>query len=94
MYNIPKKFSEEEISLLKRNPYIRRVTKDRIGYDPSFYEYFIEKYRKGSKPTEIFREVDLPPELIGEKRIERFADRCRKRYKVDVLEQNRNGFLP
>ena len=80
------KFSKEDIEKLKNNPYIFNITEKAITYADEFKEKFIELYNNGITPTEIFRKCEIPPEIIGQKRIDTFSYRDGK-----LLEDDRKG---
>lgn len=67
-----KPLSEEDIKKISKLPAVKKVTEaGRIYYSEEFQEHFLEEYSAHGKPTRIFREAGLTPELIGYKRIER-----------------------
>lgn len=75
-----KRFTPQEIKLLRKNKYVNDVTDTRIMYSDEFRNHFIREYRGGKKPTQIFREAGFDTRLLGSKRIERAAARWRKMY--------------
>ena len=50
-----KKFTPEEIAILKANPYVREVTEDIIHFSASFKSSFRDRLQNGMKPPDIFR---------------------------------------
>ena len=85
-------FSKEDINRLKDNPYILNITEKAITYADEFKEKFIELYNKGITPTEIFRKCEIPPEIIGQKRIDTFSYRVKQKIKNGkLLEDDRKG---
>lgn len=72
------KFSADEIEQLKNNPYVIDVNETRIVYSNEFKKHFMKEYKKGIKPTEIFRAAGFDPEILGSKRIERASARWRE----------------
>lgn len=83
------KFTKKEIENLKKNPFVVSVNEIRILYSDDFKKYFIEEYRKGVGPTQIFRNAGFDPKVIGGKRIERAAARWRKAFKEPLNEKSR-----
>lgn len=77
------KFSKEDIEKLKNNPYIFNITEKAITYADEFKEKFIELYNNGITPTEIFRKCEIPPEIIGQKRIDTFSYRVKQKLKME-----------
>ena len=75
--------AEEEIKVLKNNDFVVSVNSKRIIYSEKFKEFFIENYKKGYTPTEIFRMAKFDIRMIGTKRIERAAARWKRKYIED-----------
>ena len=50
-----KKFTPEEIAILKANPYVMEVTEDIIHFSASFKSSFWDRLQNGMKPPDIFR---------------------------------------
>lgn len=71
-------FSEEQIQQLQDNPYIKRITSKAITYSEEFRMHFLLEYNQGKLPTQIFREANISPEIVGKQRIGTFASRVRK----------------
>jgi len=65
-----KKFTEEEISLLKTSPYVLNATPSIVHFSAEFKKLFWEAYTAGKKPREIVIQLGLDPELLGVTRIE------------------------
>lgn len=72
----------DELQMLRDLPAVANVSKDRITYSNAFKQVCVIRYLAGESPTKIFREAGLPPELIGNKRIERSV----ARWKAAVLK--------
>ena len=85
------RFSKEDIEKLKNNPYILNISEKAITYTDEFKEEFVELYNKGKMPTEIFRLCEIPPEIIGRKRIDMFAYRLKKKveYGEDLVDKRK-----
>ena len=79
------KFSKQDIEKLKDNPYILNISEKAITYADEFKEKFIELYKKGIMPTEIFRKYEISPEIIGQKRIDAFSYRVKQKIKKGRL---------
>ena len=54
-----KKFSPEEMAILKANPYVLEVTEDIIHFSASFKSSFWDRLQNGMKPPDIFRELGI-----------------------------------
>ena len=71
-------FTDEQVRTLEKNPYVKTVTNKRITYTDEFKKLFIEQYRLGLYPRDIFSEAGFDVKALGYKRIERASDRWRK----------------
>lgn len=79
------KLNEEEIKVLKKNPYVNDVSEIGIRYTNEFKFHFMKEYLSGKKPTQIFREAGFDTEMLGSKRIERATHRWRESYRAGSL---------
>lgn len=68
-------FTDEQISILKANPYTYNVTPAVLKFTLEFKTIFLERYKAGEKAEEIFRDMGYDPEMVGITRIHRFRDR-------------------
>lgn len=82
-----KTFTEEEIKVLLKNPYVKKVSDKSITYTQNFKEEFMERYKKGELPTEIFRSLGFNTQQLGKRRIASCSYRF-KRY-----NDRMNGFV-
>ena len=85
--------SEEERKILLKNPYIRDVNGKRVSYSDEFKLHFIEEYKAGKWPQQIFREAGLDVSILGAKRIERAAARWRASYEDGSLCEYKSRLL-
>lgn len=91
-------FTLEEIEELIISPYVQKVTERSVTFTESFKYLFNERYQAISSPTDIFREMGLPVDIIGQPRIKNFS-RLYRNYinKVDdpmeilMIETERQG---
>lgn len=74
------KLTEEEIEVLRSNPYVLDVNEHRILYSDDFKKLFMKEYQDGKKPTQIFRDAGFDPKMLGSKRIERACARWKESY--------------
>ena len=72
-------FTDEQMNKLEKNQYVKAVTKRRITYTDDFKRLFVERYRMGDMPRDIFRDAGFDIKTLGYKRIERASDRWRKK---------------
>ena len=70
-------FTTEQLEKLRANPYVVSATSRRITYTTEFKKKFVEEYRMGKGPREIFKEAGFDVMALGYKRIERASDRWR-----------------
>ena len=73
-------FTDDEINLLNENDNVLRATYRQITYSNQFKIFFINEYKKGVAPMEIFRRGGFDIDMIGTKRVERAAARWKKKY--------------
>ena len=78
-------FTPEEVQVLRENLNVLRVSDNRITYTRAFKVYFVDEYRKGKMPTQIFREAGFDTKVLGSKRIERAAANWKKTYVRNTL---------
>ncbi len=62
-------FSEEQMTLLKNNPYTFAVTPSRLYLSKEFKELFYKEYQTGKLPRKILEENGYPSEILGSERI-------------------------
>ena len=74
------RLSEEQMAQLEKNPFVIKVTSEKIFYSEEFKRHFVAEYDSGKKPTEIFREAGFDPGMLGAKRIERSSARWKKTF--------------
>ena len=87
-----KLFTQKEIQILSKNPYVKNVTERGITYTKEFKELFVKEYKTGIySPVMIFEKYGLSKEILGYKRIECCSSRWRKQAKrIDGFEDNRS----
>jgi transposase len=78
-----KAFTDKEISILSRNPYVQSVSPKGITYSDEFKQHFISEYQKGKFPREIFEEAGFDVHTIGKKRVMSSSERWRRAYEKD-----------
>ena len=60
-----KKFSQEEINILKQNPNVKKVSEKSITHEEHFKAQFMEEYQQGKLPRNIFEDAGFDIEIIG-----------------------------
>ncbi len=78
-----KTFTEREIDILTRNPYVKSVSTKGITYTEELKQTFIDLYEKGKLPREIFESCGFNIEILGMERVHSSAKRWRKAYRKD-----------
>ena len=70
--------TREEVSILKKNPYVEDVRENRVTYSEEFKLLFVKEYFEGKKPMRIFQDAGFDVNILGSKRIERCSARWRE----------------
>ena len=78
--------SSAEMDVLKKNPYVEDVNRQRILYTYEFKCFFMEQYLAGKRPVDIFRQAGFDVPMLGEMRIERATARWRAMYAANGME--------
>ena len=78
-----KTFTEKEIAILSKNPYIQSVSSKGITYSDEFKQHFISEVNKGKFSRQIFEEAGFDVDIIGMQRIKSASERWRNAYKKD-----------
>ena len=73
-----KRFSPEEIELLKGNEYTERVTADQISFTVAFKEEFWRLSLEGYTGNAAFRKLGYDPDILGFERIHNITKRIRR----------------
>jgi len=64
-----KKFTEEEMALLRENPYVLDVSPSIVHFSAEFKEKFWEGVVSKKKLREIVVELGIDPDILGENRV-------------------------
>lgn len=64
-----KRFTEEEMAELRKNPYTYKVTQGQLSFTVEFKELFWQRSSDGETPAEILRSCGYAPEMLGVSRI-------------------------
>ena len=64
-----KRFTEEEMTILRENAYTYKVTPGQLHFTAEFKERFWQEYRSGKNPREILRSCGYDPVVLGDSRI-------------------------
>ena len=71
-------FTEDQIELLQKNPYVIRISKTSISFSKEFKMLFWKEYINGKGPSEIFSNYGLDPSILGNKRRTNFVNRLKR----------------
>lgn len=85
-------FTSDQQEQLRANPYIEKISDTTITYTREFREHFMAEYLTGKLPSQILREMDIDPHLLGKRRIDSIVHRC-KQYELrpDGCEDTRRS---
>jgi hypothetical protein len=64
-----KKFTPEEMEILRQNKYILNVTPCKLSYTLEFKQFVLKEATKGTKSKDIFIKAGFDPEIVGVSRI-------------------------
>ncbi len=76
-----KLFTENEISILKNNKYVKKVSLKGITYTDEFKRIFIDESNSGKTARIIFEEYGFSVDILGMRRIKGCSDRWRSAFK-------------
>ena len=75
-----KVFTEEEMEMLRNNPYTYSVTPSTLYFTKEFKELFWQEYQKGEVPRQILDKYGYPADVLGKKRIWGIAHNIKDQY--------------
>ena len=75
-----KVFTDEEMEMLRNNPYTYSVTPSTLYFTKEFKELFWQEYQKGEVPRQILSKYGYPAEVLGKKRIWGIAHNIKDQY--------------
>lgn len=79
-------FTEEEVTILSKNKYVKKVSDKGITYTDEFKRIFIAENLNGKFPKQIFEEHDFNINILGMERVNSSGKRWRSAFR-------RNGVL-
>ena len=74
-------FTEEQINLLRQNPYVYSITGSRLVFTKTFKEEFLEAYNKGQVPRDILEAHGFDLSILGDRRIWSISEHIRAEYR-------------
>lgn len=78
-------FTEKEVKILSRNPYVKSVSSKGITYTDEFKHLFIEENAGGIPPREIFEKCGFDIEVLGMHRVRAAGKRWRAIYRENGI---------
>lgn len=75
-----KVFTDEEIEMLRSNPYTYAVTPHILSFTKEFKELFWNEYQAGIIPRQILEQHGYPSDVLGEQRIWGITQIIKKQY--------------
>lgn len=64
-----KRFTGEEMTILRDNPYTFKVTQCQLSFTTEFKELFWKQYNEGIPPKDILLGLGYDPDMLGENRV-------------------------
>lgn len=64
-----KKFTQDEMDILRQNPYVVSVSSTRITYSLAFKQFALEQAKLGFKSTQIFPMAGFDATMLGKTRM-------------------------
>lgn len=74
-------FTNEQIQLLRQNPFTYCVTANRLAFTKEFKEIFYSEYQAGAIPRQILEDHGYDPTILGMRRIWGISCKIRDQYK-------------
>ena len=86
------RFTDEQVSMLRSNPWVKSVTPKYVSFTKEFMEEFIALHSEGQTRYEIFESHGLPVDVIGKKTIKKTTENwVAKANKSIELSDERRG---
>ena len=86
------RFTDEQVSLLRSNPWVKSVTPKYVSFTKEFMEEFISLHSEGQTRYEIFESHGLPVDVMGKKAIKRATDNWIKKANKSIeLSDEKRG---
>lgn len=74
-------FNNEQMQLLRQNPYTHKVTRTTVSFTKKFKEIFHNEYQAGESPRQILIDHGYDPEILGDSRMWGIANRIQEQFK-------------
>ena len=66
---VNRKFTQEEMDIIRQNPYVVDVSPTKITYSLAFKKFALAQAELGLKSTQIFPKAGFDPEMLGTPRM-------------------------
>ena len=76
--SVKKKFTPEEVEVLRANPYTEQVTAEQISFTLAFKEEFWRLSVEGCTGNMAFRRLGYDPDVLGFERVHNITKRIRR----------------
>ena len=76
-------FTQEQVETLRKNPYVKSVSKSTIRFTEEFKQLFYDEHVGGKTARQIFKDIGIEPLILGESRIDGFTYTVNKQAKRD-----------
>lgn len=73
-------YTDEEMNVLRSNPYTYKVTRRKLCLTAEFKELFYKEYREGGKPRDIFEKCGFPEDIITSSRAAHITSCIKREY--------------
>ena len=80
-------FTDEEIAILSKNKYVKKVSSKGITYTDEFKRLFIVENQNGKLPRYIFEECGFSIDVLGIQRIHSSAKRWRSAFRRNGVSE-------
>lgn len=64
-----RRFTMEEIEVLKKNPYVKTAYTSRVSFTSDFKREYLTRHDAGESGREILRSLGIDPEILGDSRV-------------------------
>ena len=73
-------FTDDQMLMLRQNPFTHRVTKYQLTFTKAFKEIFYSEYQAGELPRKILADHGYDPVVLGERRVWGIYGHLREQY--------------
>lgn len=76
-----KPFTDEQMLMLRQNPYTYSVTPYQLNLTKEFKEIFYSEYQEGELPRKILEDHGYDPAVLGDRRVWSISSHIREQYR-------------